>query len=176
MPAPRRPKNGEFPAYAAPYINRLPADADPSKILADNLEKVSELILSIPVEKLDNPFAPGEWTVKEILIHIMDQERVYVYRALRFARRDATELTAMDHEAYVRNSNIRQREINSILEEYRSIRQATLSFFRSLKSDDLDCSGKIGGEVFTVRGILWLAAAHERHHLTSIQQNYLDAR
>ena len=172
MTATQRPKATEYPAYAAPYINRLPADADPLALLADNLGKVSELILSIPVETLDKPFAPAEWTVKEILIHIMDQERVYVYRALRFARRDTTELTAMDHEAYVKNSNIHRRDITSILEEYFSIRQATLSFFRSLNADDLDSSGKIGGEVFTVRGILWLAAAHETHHLDSIRQNY----
>jgi len=124
---------------------------------------------------LDIPFAKDEWTVKEILIHIMDQERIYVYRALRFARHDSTDLAPMDHEAYVRNSGVQNRPIDSLLEEYQSVRSTSLTFFNSLKVNDLDRCGKVGGDVFSVRGIFWLAAAHETHHLSSIRENYLHA-
>jgi uncharacterized damage-inducible protein DinB len=167
-----RPEPHEIPAYAVPYIDRLPSDADPLDVLGGNLDKMQELIRSVAAERLDIPFAAGEWTVKEILSHIMDEERIYVYPALRFARQDGTELAAMDHEAYVRNSKVLRRTIESILEEYRSIRQASLTFFHSLDCDDLACSGKIGGDVFSVRGILWLTAAHDAHHLNSIRENY----
>lgn len=134
---------------------------------------MQEIVRAVGVARLDVPFARDEWTVKEILIHVMDQERIYVYRALRFARHDSTDLAAMDHEAYVWNSGVHKRSINSLLEEYQSVRMSSLSFFNSLRANDLDCFGKVKGDVFSVRGIYWLAAAHETHHLNSIRQNYL---
>ena len=170
-----KPRQDEIPAYAAPYIDRLPDDLDPSEILRVNLPTMLEIVRSIELDRLDIPYVKDEWTVKEVLIHIMDQERIYVYRALRFARHDSTDLAPMDHEAYVRNSGVQNRSIDSLLEEYQSVRSASLTFINSLKVNDLDRCGKVGGDVFSVRGIFWLAAAHETHHLNSIRENYLNA-
>lgn len=117
-------------------------------------------------------FAPGEWTVKEIFGHMLDQERVLVYRALRFARGDETELATFDHENYVKYSRANQRPLDEMIEEFSSIRQATVTFLNSLDEPALLRSGFVGGNRFSVRALAWLSVGHELHHINSIKENY----
>ena len=103
----------------------------------------------------------------------MDSERVFCYRALRFARNDFVELFPVDQDLYVKNSGVNERSIEDILEEYGSIRQASLTLFNSFSLEALLRTGLVNGNPTTVRGIVWLTAGHEAHHLNSIRQNYL---
>jgi len=168
-----KPNAGEYAPYAVKYMDLLPEDTDILQVLEQSLQTVQDLIRSIPVDKLASPFAEGEWTVKEILSHNIDTERVFCYRALRFARNDPAELFPVDQDLYVQYSGVNARPIEEIMEEYESIRGATLTLFRSFDAAALLRAGKVGGNPTTVRALVWFLAGHERHHLNSIKENYL---
>jgi uncharacterized damage-inducible protein DinB len=169
----QKPKPGEYAPYAVIYVDLIPEDSDIIEVLEGSLQTVRNLVGSIPVEKLDIPCAEGEWTVKEVLSHNMDTERVFTYRALRFARNDPAELFPVDQDLYVKYSGINARSIESILEEYASIRKATLTLFKSFDEAAIKRAGKVSGNPTTVEALMWLTAGHEAHHLNSIRQNYL---
>ena len=167
-----KPKPGEYPPYAEKYINLLPNDGQILNSLQKKLEAVCKLAQTIPANQWSIPCAEGEWTVKEVLGHLMDSERVFAYRALRFARCDPTELFPVDQDLYVKNSRVNERSIQDILEEYTSIRQASLTLFNSFSEEALQRTGKFNGLITSVRGLIWFTAGHELHHLDSIRQNY----
>jgi hypothetical protein len=168
-----KPQPGEYPAYAEMYFKWVFEDRPLIQQLQNNLQSSIELFRSMPEEKTTLSFAPGEWTVKEILGHMMDQERVLVYRALRFSRGDETELATFDHEKYVKYSRANQRPLDEMLDEFSSIRAASITFFSSLDDKALIRSGSVDGNRFSVRALAWLTVGHELHHLNSIKQNYL---
>ena len=106
-----KPREGEYPAYAHIYIDLLPDDGLIRNHLADNLETTKKFVVSIPKDRLLHRYAEGKWTIKEILGHIVDDERIYVYRALRFARNDSTELPGFDQDQYARYSEANQTRL-----------------------------------------------------------------
>jgi len=109
-----KPQPGEYAPYTLTYINRLPDDGQVLKYLRENLEATKTFIGAFPAEKLSTPCAPGEWTIKEILVHVSDTERIFAYRALRFARGDTTELSGFEQNEYVPVSCANERDIVSI--------------------------------------------------------------
>lgn len=155
------------------YIGLLPDDGQVVKHLQDNLTTMIEFIRSFPAEKLTYRWAEGEWTIKEILGHIVDDERIYCYRALRFARNDTTELSGFEQDDYVIYSGANERDLEEILAEYRAVRQATITFFNSLEDKALTRAGVANGHLMSVRAAAYHIAGHELHHLHSIRQNYL---
>jgi uncharacterized damage-inducible protein DinB len=169
----QKPEKGEYAPYTIMYIGLLPDDGLVLKHLRDNLKTVVDLTRSLPPEKLVYRWAEGEWTIKEILGHVIDDERIYCYRALRFARNDATELPGFDQDDYVAFSGANERSIEDILEEYRAVRHATLTFFNSLEEKALKRAGVANGNVMSVRAAAYHIAGHELHHLNSIRENYL---
>jgi uncharacterized damage-inducible protein DinB len=173
MPTITKPQPGEYAPYAVIYVDLIPDDGQILNRLSDEIESVPAFLRTIRPEILDKPFAEGEWTVKQILSHIMDTERVFAYRALRFARNDLTELFPVDQDLYVQFSGIESRGIEDIIEEYSSIRKASLSLFNSFSEEALLRLGKVKGNPTSVRGLIWLTAGHELHHLNSIKENYL---
>ncbi|HCS39184.1 MAG TPA: DNA damage-inducible protein DinB [Anaerolineaceae bacterium] len=168
-----KPQDDEYPAYAEVYFKWVSKDAPLIEQLQDNLQTTIDLIRSMPEEKITTSFAPGEWSVKEIFGHMLDQERVLVYRALRFARGDETELATFDHEVYVKNSRANQRPLDGTVKEFLSIRKASISFYNSLDETAMRRCGMVGGNCFSVRALAWLTAGHEQHHVDSIKQNYM---
>src|SRR6476659_2584058 len=113
-----KPKEGEYPPYAIMYVGLLPDDGFLLTHLHNNLTATRELVLSLPGEKLNYRYAKNKWTIKEILVHIIDDERIYAYRALRFARNDKTELPGFEQDDYVLYSQANERNIKNIMEEY----------------------------------------------------------
>ncbi len=168
-----KPPAGEYAPYAIMYIGLLPDDERVLQHMQDNLQVVFDLVRSLPVEKLVHRWAAGEWTIKEILGHIIDDERIYCYRALRFARNDPTELPGFEQDDYVRYSGANERELEEILAEYTAVRQATITFFNSLADPALTRAGVANGHLMSVRAAAYHIAGHELHHLASIRQNYL---
>jgi len=173
MPKIQKPAADEYASYALAYIDLVPPDGQIIKYLQAELKTTPEFILAFPSEKLAVPWKPGEWTIKEILIHILDTERIYCYRALRFARNDATSLAGFDQDAYVPYSGANQRAIPAILGDYAAVRQASLAFFSSLDEAALVRSGSVAGNNVSVRALAWMAVGHPIHHLNSIRENYL---
>jgi len=131
---------------------------------------------SIPEDKLYYRYDEGKWTIKEILVHIIDDERIYAYRALRFARKDSTELAGFDQENYAVNSGANKRSIESILHEFETVRKATISLFESFTDEALTSSGIANGNKVSVRALGYHIAGHEKHHVNIIRERYLDEK
>ncbi len=168
----QKPTEGEYPPYAITYINLVPPDGLVLNHLQDHLKSTPELIRSFPPEKLAVAWKAGEWTIQEILVHIIDTERIFGYRALRFARNDDRRLAGFEQDAYVPYSGANRRSLGAILEEYAAVRQATLAFFDSLEEDALARAGQVGENRVSVRALAWMIAGHEIHHVNSIRDNY----
>jgi uncharacterized damage-inducible protein DinB len=168
-----KPLEGEYPPYAIMYIKLLPDDGLLLKHLHDAIEKALAFYRAIPTEKLDKPHKAGEWTIKEILLHVIDDERIYAYRALRAARSDKTELPGFDQEIFAANSQANSRSLESLLDEYISVRLATLSLFDNLPDDVWERQIVANRHPVSVRALAYHLAGHELHHIESISQNYL---
>jgi len=127
-----KPEAGEFAPYASMYIDLLPDDGLVLKHLEENFKAVKKFILSLPAEKLLYRYAADKWTIKEILVHTIDDERIYVYRALRFARNDKTELPGFEQDDYVPHSSANERDLSNIFTEYEAVRNSTIAFYNGL--------------------------------------------
>ncbi len=168
-----KPKPNEYPDYASIYIDLVPADGLVLKHLSDNLKSNIKLLSSLSKEKLLFRYAQDKWTIKEVLLHIIDDERIYTYRALRFARDDSTELPGFEQDNYASSSNANKRSLASLINEYKAIRQATISFFESLEDVDFAKSGVADGKCATVRALLYHITGHEMRHINIIKERYL---
>ena len=164
---------GEYNPYAIMYIKLLPDDGLVLKHLKENFKKVKEFVLSLPHDKLNYRYAQNKWTIKEILVHIMDDERIYAYRALRIARNDKTPLPGFEQEDYIPFSKANKRSLNNIFQEYKTIRNATLSLFNNLNKEDLLRIGTANDHPVSVRALAYHIAGHELHHLNIIRERYL---
>ena len=169
----QKPHPGEYPAYASIYIDLLPDDGMVLHHMEENFKSVREFILSLPADKLLYRYAPGKWTIKEILVHLIDDERIYSYRALRYARNDGTELPGFEQDDYAAESNANERSLESIFEEYEAVRKAAIALFNGLDDEALLRRGKADGKEHTVRALAYHIAGHELHHIQFIRTNYL---
>jgi uncharacterized damage-inducible protein DinB len=168
-----KPEEGEYAPYTIMYIGLLPDDGLVLKHLEDSLKATTDLILSLPEERLNYRYADGKWTIKEVLAHINDDERIYAYRALRFARNDKTELPGFEQDDYAVHSGANERDIKDILKEFASVRHATISLFEGLDTDALLRVGVADGKVMSVRAAAYHIAGHELHHINIIKERYL---
>jgi uncharacterized damage-inducible protein DinB len=168
-----KPKDGEFPPYANMYIQLLPGDGQLLKHLKNNFIATKELILSLPEGKLNYRYAENKWTIKEIMVHIIDDERIYAYRALRFARNDETELPGFEQDDYVLYSRANERSIENIMEEYEAVRSSTIALFDGLPEDSFLRMGIANNNKVTVRALAYHIAGHELHHINIIKEKYL---
>ena len=169
----QKPVEGEYAPYAIMYIDLVPDDGLVLQHLLSNLQMVKDLIGAQPTEKLVTRCAEGEWTIKEILVHVIDAERIFAYRALRFARNDTTALPGFEQDSYAAASGANERPIEDILEELTAVRMATVALFKSLNDEAMMRSGISSGRRLSVRAALYIIAGHELHHVNSIRANYL---
>jgi len=168
-----KPGEGEYAPYAIMYIGLLPDDGLVLKHLEDNSEATKDFILSLPEGRLTYRYAEGKWTVKEILAHIADDERIYAYRALRFARNDRTELPGFEQDDYALHSGANERRVEDILNEFTAVRRATIALFEGLDDKALTRAGTADGKLMSVRAAAYHIAGHEMRHLNIIRERYL---
>jgi uncharacterized damage-inducible protein DinB len=139
---------------------------------ADN-ENFAAFIRSIPNDKLDYRYAAGKWTIREMITHITDTERIFAYRALRFARNDKTALPGFEENDYVPESNATNRTIESLLAEYSIVRQATIALLQSLTPEMLLRQGTASSYSISVRALGYTILGHTLHHQQVISERYL---
>src|SRR6185369_8134008 len=168
-----KPVAGEYAPYTIMYIGLLPDDGLILQHLQDDLLATTDFIRAAPKEKLTYRYADGKWTIKEILGHLIDDERIYAYRALRFARNDQTELAGLEQDAYVIESGANERSLDDLLEEFAVVRRATIALFTSFDDEMLKRCGVASGNVMSVRAIAYHIAGHELRHLNVIRERYL---
>jgi hypothetical protein len=168
-----KPKEGEFPAYAIMYMKLMPDDGLLLQHLQENFEATRKFILSLPEEKHLHRYAAGKWTIKEVLVHIIDDERIFAYRALCFARNDKNKLPGFEQDEYAAYSNANNRGIEDIIHEFESVRRATITLFESFDEQALFREGISNNNRATVRALGYHLAGHELHHIQIIREKYL---
>lgn len=169
-----KPAVGDYAPYFKNYINQVPEDGNLLKHLKDIQKETEQLMLSLPEEKLTYQYAEGKWTIKDILVHLIDAERIFVYRALRFARMDETPLSSFDENMYVPVANANARKIKDILKEGALLRASTLSFIKTLDKKALKRKGISNNVSTTVTTLVNLVYGHQRHHLNIIHERYIN--
>jgi hypothetical protein len=172
----RKPREGEYAPYAIMYIRLVPDDGLVLQHMRDQAALTTRLIGDLPEATLSTPCADGEWTIKQIMAHIIDAERVFAYRALRFARNDLTALPGYDQDADMLAINAAGRTIEDLLEEYNAVRMSSVALFNTFPEDVFERVGVASGNPLSVRGAVYFIAGHELHHLNSIHENYLKAK
>lgn len=132
-----------------------------------------KFIQNIPLEKFDYRYAAGKWTIKEIIQHLIDAERIFSYRALRFSRNDQTNLPGFDENSFVENTNSNSRSLQELLTELAIVRQATISLFKSFSEAQLVRTGVASDNLISVRAIGFIIIGHQKHHQKIFQERYL---
>jgi uncharacterized damage-inducible protein DinB len=168
----QKPRDGEYAPYTVMYYQLLPDDGLVLRHMLDELGAIRALVAPLTEEQLTTPCAPGEWTIKEILAHIVDDERIISYRALRFARGDQTLLPEFDPDLYARHSGANARGLDAILEELAYVRGATVALFQGLEEEAFDRRGVMAGYPTSVRALVYHIAGHGTLHVESIKRNY----
>ncbi len=167
----RRPAPSEYFEYYDTYIRLVP-DGDITDILKEQLASSVACFQTIPEAKTDFRYAPGKWSTKEVIGHMIDAEWVFTSRALWFARGDRQPLPGMDQDDFMAGANFGERELSSLIEEYRHLRGAGIALFGSFGEEILDRAGNASGYDFTVRSCAYIIAGHERHHLQVLKERY----
>jgi uncharacterized damage-inducible protein DinB len=168
----QQPGTGEHNEYYAKYIRLVP-DGDIIAILATQLEDTLVPIRELTEEQARFAYAPGKWSLKEVLGHLADTERVFAYRALRIARGDTTPLASFDEKAYTPTGRFDERPLASLLAELSAVRRATVALFAGLPAEAWQRFGTASENPVTVRACAWIIAGHELHHRNVLAQNYL---
>ena len=167
-------QSDEYALFYRPYIDIL-LDNDKSIIenLLDSHEKAIQILENLDTEKQLFQYAEGKWTIKELIQHIIDAERVFNYRALRFARNDASELSGFNENQFVSQSNANTRDYNDLLEEFSLLRRSTILMYKSFPTEVLLLKGKASDEFISVRALGYITSGHLLHHLHIITSRYL---
>jgi len=166
---------GDYPDYAEMYMKLLPDDGLILQHLKDNFLGVKNFISALPESELYYSYAEGKWNIKEILVHIIDDERIFSYRALRFARNEKLNLVGFDQDSYAKFSEAGERSLDNIFEEYEAVRNSTIALFNGLPENSLDRMGHGTGTAndATVRALVYHIAGHELHHINFIKEKYI---
>jgi uncharacterized damage-inducible protein DinB len=156
-------------------MSLLPDDGRILEHLKENFQMVKEFIYSLPPEKLFYRYAADKWSIKEILVHIVDDERIYAYRALRFARNEQQNLIGFDQDEYAKYSQADARDLDNIFVEYEAVRNSTIALFNGLPEDSLTRMGHgtATANDATVRALAYHIAGHELRHMNIIRERYL---
>ena len=168
-----RPQPGEYAPYAHPDIAAIPED-DAVAALQSSREQVVALFAPLTDARVAGVrYAPGKWTIKDLLGHFSDDERIYAYRALRLARTDDRELAGFDQVRYANAAGSEDRSLADLVEEYRSVRAASITLFAGLGPAAWTRRGTLEGHGVTVRGLAFHIVGHEMHHLRVLRERYL---
>jgi uncharacterized damage-inducible protein DinB len=168
-----KPPDKEFQANEEIYAKAIPNDGLLLDHLLSNFDATKNFILSIPADKLLHRYAEGKWTIKEIVMHLIDMERIYSYRALRFARNDQTILPGFDADKYILHSGANERDISDLLNEFEAVRHSTIALLNGFAGEALLRTGVMNGHPVSVRALAYHIAGHELHHVDVIKDRYL---
>lgn len=162
----------EYAPFYARYIDLAP-DLQIVDALQNSANEFTTFYKNLSDQQALFKYAPNKWTLKELLLHCIDTERIMACRALRFARNDKNELAGFEQDDYVLQSNANQRTIKSLLDEYVCVRKSTISLFEGFDSKFLKRYGVANGNLMSVRALGYVISGHELHHLEICKTRYL---
>ncbi|MFI5185197.1 MAG: DinB family protein [Chitinophagales bacterium] len=167
-----RPDLTRVPQFYHNYINHV-RENDLMTAFKNQTPFVIDFFQNLPADKIDYAYAAGKWTIKEVLQHIIDAERVFSYRALRFARKDPTPLPGFDENLFAENSKAGKRSWDDLLEEFKAVRKATQWLYSSFDDEQLNATGTSNNNSNYVLAFGYISVGHSLHHLNVIKERYL---
>ncbi|MDO4727761.1 MAG: DinB family protein [Bacteroidota bacterium] len=165
----------EYPSVYEGYFANIQAEDHLLEVLEASMHYFIQFVQNIPMDKFDYAYQEGKWTIKQIIQHLIDSERIFAFRMLHICRKDASPLREFDHNLYVENSNAAQRHLKDLLMEFSLVRHSTLALLKSLTSEQLEYVGEVNNNVISVRALGFLIYAHQEHHKTIYEQRYLNS-
>jgi len=164
-----------YPDFDAYYINLIPTEYSLVEELEINLYSGIKFVQNIPIDKFDFSYAEGKWTIKEILQHLIDCERIFAYRALAIARNEPNAFLTFDENLYAQTASdqAKKRHLKAILEEFSLVRHSTIALYKSFTDADLQKVGQIGNYNISVQAIFAVILGHQIHHINFYQKTYL---
>ena len=169
-----KPDFATIPEYYHKYVRLVPED-NATEALASNAEKSHHFLTAIPGEKWDFRYAEGKWSIKEMVQHMIDAERIFAYRALCIARGEKQSLPGFDENTYAAVSGADKRNKQELVDEFATVRKATELLFRSFTDEQLGMTGMANNNTVSVNGIGYIMAGHVLHHLNILRERYLQA-
>lgn len=167
------PQPNEYAAFSAPYV-RLASQHDDILALLNSLkDSTHQFFCSLDADKAEHRYAEGKWTIKQVLGHMIDTERVFAYRAYCFSRGEEKELPGFEQNDYVAAVDLSNRTMHSLADEFRSVRESNLYFINALSDAQIAITGYVNGYTVTVRALLYMLAGHELYHLQLLKERYL---
>lgn len=167
----QRPQPDEYNPYYDRYIS-LVETGDIVNTLTTQGAETAAMLAAISESRGDYRYAPEKWSVKELLGHVIDSERIFAYRALRIARNDSTPMEGFEQDDYVRNGSFNQCSLSGLMEEFSAVRKTTVLLFAHLTPDAWQRRGVANHNPVSVRAIAWIIAGHELHHGRILRENY----
>ena len=167
-----RPDATEYVPYYDTYISKVPK-GDVLKVLEDQRRETQQLLSGLSDAKALHRYAPEKWSIKQVVGHLMDTERVFCYRALAFGRADANPLPGFDEKAWAPAGRFDARALKDLAPELDAVRRATIALFSGLDDEALTRRGVANNNPITVRALAWIIAGHERHHVAILRERYL---
>ncbi len=167
-----RPASTEYVPYFAHYVELVP-EGDVLDVLRRQVDETAALVGKLSDRDADHRYAEGKWSIKEVIGHLVDAERIFLYRGVCFARGEPRELPGWDENEYVARAKFGARRLPDLVAELRVARAATVSFFSGLDAEELLRRGKANQREYTVRALAYITAGHERHHGNIIRERYL---
>lgn len=166
-------ESNEYAGYYAPYVQSVANEYTLIEELEISVHRLIKFVQNIPLDKFDYRYEEDKWTIKDILQHLIDAERIFAYRALRFSRNDQTQLASFDENEYVIEANANRRSIQDLLTELAVVRQSTLSLFRSFSQEELLRNGIASNNPMSVRALGFVIIGHQNHHQRIFEERYL---
>jgi len=166
-----RPQPDEYSAYASRYVD-LVGNGSILEILEYLQQSTYNFFLRMDKDKAGYAYADGKWTVKQVLGHMADTERVFAFRALAFSR-EAVELPGFDQDVYMEKASFNERSLEDIADEFKTIRESSLYLFRSMSEEQSTQKGIASGNPVSVRALAYMIAGHELHHIKILKERYL---
>ena len=162
-----------YPEFYQQYVDRIPEDKDPYELLSINLKNTIKTLAMVSDDQANKGYAEDKWSIKEVVQHLIDTERVFCFRALAFARGEGAKIPGFDQNLYAANCQANNRSLKSLLEEMKLVRAATISLFKSFSDAMLANVGNANGLEMTAGQILHIVIGHELHHVWVLDQKYL---
>jgi hypothetical protein len=166
-----RPADSEYNSYYQPYVKEVP-DGDLLSTLRHQRESTTAVLAGISDKHAAYRYAEGKWSLREVVGHVSDTERVFSYRALRIARGDTVELPGFNENAWMPMAGFEDRSMADVAAEFRAVRDATLALLASFSAEAWLRIGSASGHPVSVRAMAWILAGHERHHLRILEERY----
>jgi len=170
----KRPQQGDYALYYEKYVALVPS-GDFLEILHDQRRELIDLLTPLSEEQAEFRYAPGKWSIKEVIGHVTDAERIFAYRLLRIARGDQTPLASFEQDGYIKTGNFDDRRLSDLLQEFSAVRESTICLVRSLDNEAWLRRGVASQKEVSVLALAFIIAGHDRHHRIGLEKQYLAA-